>query len=515
MKVVEKDTDRKAEVHLWAQGDDKALDEYGEDFDEDGALVCYVPVEIGQRIRVTGRYLGTTQTVQSDIYVDGVCRRSKNTSGKSATRRSEKLDCINWLVKTESGVVETECEVTALPDDKTKEDVERCPHVGTIEVRLYVLRQFGEERALQLPEQTCFYFDKEDDEYMAPDEGSAKIPAQTYLRFEKNSTILDKNQANRYLKHARSKRPGKQEWAVFRFHYRSKESILEKNLSLTFVDKDKSFNKKPAHELHIEKVDMDALRTPAKAEEDDEEESTARSFSQGLTMSPGPSSPAASHAPKSALSTVTTTQPSTLMASSMLDSPNLKSSEFTQQALCKPTHTEVIGQLFAKENEAAIPMSAAETAPAPPEKPDSPVSIFGNGSTSSTVDAKRLPDASRSSSPPSKRTKSTSPSAFSASGTDGITPKASATYQTKPPISIERQLADARRRTAKAKEDRKRLADKQAAVDKQLEPYRVRMKAELERIQKEAQEFEDLKRQEEERLAESLALLKGFQSAGF
>ena len=178
--------------------------------------------------------LSQTQTVQSDIYVDGVCRRSKSTSGKSITRRSEKLDCINWLVKTEGGVVETECEVTALPEEKLNEgdeDVERCPHVGTIEVRLYVLRRIGETHPFQLQEQTNFYFDEEEDEYMAPEEGSAKIPAQTYLRFEKNSTVLDKIQANRYQKHARSKRPGKEEWAIFRFHYRSKGKSVHSAIS--------------------------------------------------------------------------------------------------------------------------------------------------------------------------------------------------------------------------------------------------------------------------------------------
>lgn len=60
MKVIEKGTDRRAEVHLHAQGVIDPLDEYGEYVDPvDNAICCFVPVEEGQKIRVDGRFNGT------------------------------------------------------------------------------------------------------------------------------------------------------------------------------------------------------------------------------------------------------------------------------------------------------------------------------------------------------------------------------------------------------------------------------------------------------------------------
>lgn len=62
MRVIEKDTDRWAEVHIGVQGIDGAREEYGEEFDEDGALACYVPVEVGQKVSVTARFGGTVRS---------------------------------------------------------------------------------------------------------------------------------------------------------------------------------------------------------------------------------------------------------------------------------------------------------------------------------------------------------------------------------------------------------------------------------------------------------------------
>lgn len=60
MKVVENNSDRKAEVHLYALGSPNPLDEYGEYVDPvDHAICCYVPVEEGQKIKIDGRMAGT------------------------------------------------------------------------------------------------------------------------------------------------------------------------------------------------------------------------------------------------------------------------------------------------------------------------------------------------------------------------------------------------------------------------------------------------------------------------
>lgn len=62
MKVVEKDTDRNAEVHINVEGDVKPLAEYGQYIDaSDKAICCYVPVEEGHKLKIGGRFTGTVR----------------------------------------------------------------------------------------------------------------------------------------------------------------------------------------------------------------------------------------------------------------------------------------------------------------------------------------------------------------------------------------------------------------------------------------------------------------------
>jgi hypothetical protein len=60
MKVVEKSTDRRAEAHIYVEGNVNKLKEYGEYIDPiDKAICCYVPVEHGHNVRIGGRFSGT------------------------------------------------------------------------------------------------------------------------------------------------------------------------------------------------------------------------------------------------------------------------------------------------------------------------------------------------------------------------------------------------------------------------------------------------------------------------
>lgn len=66
MKVQEKGSDRKAEVHLLAQGQVTELNEYGQYIDEtDGAICCYVPVEEGMVLKIESHFWGTVSEPQS------------------------------------------------------------------------------------------------------------------------------------------------------------------------------------------------------------------------------------------------------------------------------------------------------------------------------------------------------------------------------------------------------------------------------------------------------------------
>lgn len=63
MKVFEKETDRKANAHIFALGRVKELEEYGQYVDPvDKALCCYVPVEEGMVVKVGGRFTGTVSS---------------------------------------------------------------------------------------------------------------------------------------------------------------------------------------------------------------------------------------------------------------------------------------------------------------------------------------------------------------------------------------------------------------------------------------------------------------------
>lgn len=61
MKVSEKDSDRRAEVHVHVQGEHvEELAEHGQYVDtSDGALCCYIAVSEGDIIKMTGKFQGT------------------------------------------------------------------------------------------------------------------------------------------------------------------------------------------------------------------------------------------------------------------------------------------------------------------------------------------------------------------------------------------------------------------------------------------------------------------------
>jgi hypothetical protein len=60
MKVQEKGTDRRAELHMHVQEKVEELTEYGQYIDpDDQAICCYVPVEEGNIIKIAGKLHGT------------------------------------------------------------------------------------------------------------------------------------------------------------------------------------------------------------------------------------------------------------------------------------------------------------------------------------------------------------------------------------------------------------------------------------------------------------------------
>lgn len=60
MKVAEKATDRKADVHIFVEGKVEAFEEYGEYIGPiDKAICCYVPVEEDDKVKIGSKFFGT------------------------------------------------------------------------------------------------------------------------------------------------------------------------------------------------------------------------------------------------------------------------------------------------------------------------------------------------------------------------------------------------------------------------------------------------------------------------
>jgi hypothetical protein len=76
MKVIEKGTDRKAQVSIFVEGGISALREYGEYIDAtDKTICCYVPLDEGHKPRIGGRFSGT---------VSIACRNSTHSSNEGS-----------------------------------------------------------------------------------------------------------------------------------------------------------------------------------------------------------------------------------------------------------------------------------------------------------------------------------------------------------------------------------------------------------------------------------------------
>ncbi|KAJ4347471.1 hypothetical protein N0V95_005392 [Ascochyta clinopodiicola] len=253
MKVTETDTDRTAFAHIYVDGRVKALEEYGQYIDaSDRAVCCYVAVEEGQKVRVEGRFSGVTLNVAYDFLVDGVCRKAHIYTSKSVQlHKSKKLDFEKFLYQTPDGVIDTDMLVS--PRSESVVLGKDAPEtIGTMELRVYITRQLGIEHDIN---GTRKYDKIVDDANIGAQVASYKdVAPQFHMTFEKNCSTLDSAKGNRERRKVYAKRPGKEPWAIFRFHYRSKESILGSDMKLTFSADDRILSKAEPHALEFEPV---------------------------------------------------------------------------------------------------------------------------------------------------------------------------------------------------------------------------------------------------------------------
>ncbi|KAF1914952.1 hypothetical protein BDU57DRAFT_308819 [Ampelomyces quisqualis] len=273
MKVVEKGTDRFAEVHVYVEGNVKSLGEYGEYIDaKDKAICCYVPVVEGHKVKIRGKFTGTTLRIAYDLVIDGVYRKAVSYGAKSVHwHRNKKLEAETFLYKIPQGIIDTQMIVAplsgAIPSQGEATETD-----GTIELRVYITRQLGVDYALNDIE--TYHNISKDHENGSDRSASFKLVPPTFnMVFEKNSAPLEKHKSNKEFRKMVSKRPGTEPWAVFRFHYRSQEAITAQALKMTYDPTSKT--QLEPHTLDLEPVP--SLFVGAKPDGDDEDDSTRTS----------------------------------------------------------------------------------------------------------------------------------------------------------------------------------------------------------------------------------------------
>ena len=152
-------------------------------------------------------------------------------------QKGVKLDFEEALYQVDDGlgdtkILDTQMKMALVSGYDFTRDDDASETVGTIEVRLYVLRTFDAEYPLDTDVVT--YLDDEDDEDDEGTEGTQRkkatyktIVPEYMVDFEKNVQELDRKTSNAWRKKLKTKRPSKEPWVIFRFHYRSKGLYLQ------------------------------------------------------------------------------------------------------------------------------------------------------------------------------------------------------------------------------------------------------------------------------------------------
>ncbi|KAH7077292.1 hypothetical protein FB567DRAFT_608351 [Paraphoma chrysanthemicola] len=270
MKVVEKETDRRAEVHIYVEGKVEPLAEYGEYVDsKDKAVCCYVPVVEGHKVRIGGKFTGTTLKIAYDAVVDGVYRKSSVYAAKSVHhQKNKKLDVETFLSMTKGDFVDTEMLVAPAYDIAANQG-EGVETVGALELRLHITRQLGvthELKGIKTFHDTGS--NSEDDE--EPRKVNYKlVPPTLQMEFDDNSATLDKARVNREKRRMAERRPGTGPWAIFRFYYRSQEALTDHKMIQTYDPFSKGKDKTTPQTLMLDPLPPLPMG-PAPHKDDDE-----------------------------------------------------------------------------------------------------------------------------------------------------------------------------------------------------------------------------------------------------
>ncbi|CAN9391309.1 unnamed protein product [Alternaria sp. RS040] len=535
MKVVEKNTDRTAEVNVFVEGQVPALKKYGEYIDSrDKAICCYVALYEGDKPRIRGQFSGTTLAVAWDTIVDGVLRKANSYTARAVSfQNKRKMDTVKFLYKTTKGIIDTDITVVPLPGFATTQNNDP-ETIGTLELRVYITRQLGTWHDIGEVEKYFTVGGSIGDKQTGSMEQKASykdIPPTFGMSFETNAALLEDRQPSLQQRKVDAKRPDTEPWAIFRFHYRSQEDILKREMEMTH---DPNSKEKPKpHTLFLNPVPPLLLGEKSCKNDGD---ASSRSSSPSLMPPSKPSTPARSAKPglkvtvKKALDSLEIDR----------DTPNISTGNGDDKLVDKVavTPAELITNCIAKlsnlpglETRPAllhpeIPAVAAEETVG--KSPQSPITqgkkpVERPGPICGITSMRKKPDTPLIAAIPTKRQISTTNSATSepkrtkavltppAPFIEPIVPSTPRRSPTPKPISIERQLADQRKKLEELRKKRSDTAHKQAVIDKEMIPYKQRMVEELDRLHQMMTEEEKAYAEETKHYSASIEILQAFK----
>ncbi|KAI2482879.1 hypothetical protein Ptr902_05196 [Pyrenophora tritici-repentis] len=248
MKVVEQNSDREASAHVYIEGKLVELKEYGQYVvpNNGKAIGCYIPIDEGEKLRIRTWFSGTTLAITHDVLIDGTLRKTHPYMGKAVSKQKQKkLEFGKFLYATDKGVLDTVITASQLQGiESTQSDAPEI--IGTIELQLHIIRQLDDYHTI---EGICTYNDDTKEKDKAAVNYKLIAPSLRMIP-EKNCRVLQPQEAQREQRRLHSRRPGTEPWAIFRFHYRTREEIEQQKLQLTFDPADKAHIK--AHTLVLD-----------------------------------------------------------------------------------------------------------------------------------------------------------------------------------------------------------------------------------------------------------------------
>ncbi|KAI4941817.1 hypothetical protein J4E86_010328 [Alternaria arbusti] len=499
MRVIERDTDRKAQVNIFVKCQVQALEEYGEYVDpRDNAICCYVPIDEGHQPKVGGRFSGKTLAVAYDTFVDGILRKAGSHVAKSVILHNRKLDTETFLCKTTKGIIDTDITVTPLEHAVTIQN-DAPETIGTIELRLYITRQLGDWHEIgKVKKYYAHESDMKDRDTGGIEQkvGYNRIAPIFRMSFEKDTTPLEDNQPKTYQRRADAKRPAE---------------ILEENMSMSFDPDDKDIGE--AHTLVLEP--LPPLTIGAKPLSKNDEDASSRSESPMLPTTPAKSAQPIPKAretiscpikkpgpPPNPSEATTMSSPKDQAQTATPEAPSVPTADMTAKVPCLPESSTKPANAHAEKSVAvakATTKKPINTTDGQKKSDTPPVAVIPAKRSSTTTNGITPPEPKRTMPTPTPMLPIAQP----------VVPRSS----TPKTLSIERQLADQRKNLEDMRKRRAETATKQVEIDAQMGPYKQRMAEELDRLNREMLEEESAYTEEAEHYSASVEVLQEFKKA--